>query len=467
MPKITFKNLLTSVFLIFLTIFAFQTRLHFFKESRARTIDEIVYYRIGQQIQNDLSQYNTIPYGQDLAATGRKLPAYFFAPLFKHPPVYPIFVASSLKVFGNTINSAGYVSILFGALIIILTYYLGSLIYSQKVGFWAAVFMSLDPVTIICSQKVWMDTTLSYLMLLSLVLFVQAIKYKNDNLFILSGLVSGLATCTKYTGFLITIAYVIYATVYQTELLRKKRFLLGLLMPFICLAPWIAWNINVYGLNFINTQGHLHSNRFFRSLPVIIFFATFLLSTMMILWLKARDNLKAVSQAPFQLSQRTVWIISALFFLTLVPQLINALNLVYLPKVTWMQKVFSNAPFNFYFGKLLEFSLLYIFAFVAFFLFLGKNDKQQALAFVPAFIILLFFVVWRHYQSRYILPAIPLLVISAIDLILKIFERISRIEDFLPRVMAKTIMLLILTNIIVKNYLINMYVSFPNDMAYF
>ena len=83
-----------------LMISAFLYVLKTSKNSQSRSIDEIVYYRMAKQIVHQgFSGYNSIPYGRELAETGRVLPQYFFEPLFKHPPLFTLLIAFSMKLF--------------------------------------------------------------------------------------------------------------------------------------------------------------------------------------------------------------------------------------------------------------------------------------------------------------------------------------------------------------------------------
>jgi len=146
-----------SIFLMLglLTVSAFFMRLENFKRSDLRSIDEIVYYRMAKQVLDEgLSGYHTIPYGEYLAATGRSLPDYFSKPLFKHPPLFTFMAVKSMELFGKSLVSAGYVSLIFGVLLIPLTYFLGALLFDRKVGIGSALFMWIEPVSIMTSQKV-------------------------------------------------------------------------------------------------------------------------------------------------------------------------------------------------------------------------------------------------------------------------------------------------------------------------
>ncbi|MBZ0166095.1 MAG: hypothetical protein K8I00_04750, partial [Candidatus Omnitrophica bacterium] len=84
-------NLLRKLIVLGLALlmaWAFIIRQQSILHSQGRSIDEAVYYRMAVQVQSGLENYHTIPYGRKLAATGRELPAYFFQPLYKHPPMF-------------------------------------------------------------------------------------------------------------------------------------------------------------------------------------------------------------------------------------------------------------------------------------------------------------------------------------------------------------------------------------------
>ena len=247
--------------LIVLMASAFVIRVDNFRKSRAYTIDEIVYYQLARGLVQTPVRYNTREYAAFLAAEQPEilpLPAYFTAPLFKHPPVFPFLVAQSLRVFGDRPLSGVYVAAGFGVLLILLGYLLGRLFFNESVGMWAAFVLWLDPVNIICSQRVWMETTLSFWMLLGLLLFGAAVKYARGNYFIYSGVAVGLAGLTKYPGLLMTLVFVLYGLVERDVCFRNRKFWLGLALPFLLLLPWFYWNGMVYGWGIFARIGMLH-----------------------------------------------------------------------------------------------------------------------------------------------------------------------------------------------------------------
>jgi len=480
------KKLSIVTMLGLLAVSAFFIRLENFKNSSAAgkiTIDEMVYYRMGKQVLADFTNYNTIPYCKELAAMGRPLPDYFFAPLFKHPPVFAYLLALSMKIFGESLISASYVSIFLGVFMIPLIYILGTLVSGRLVGFLAAIFLWLDPVSIICSQKIWMDTPIAFFTLLSAVFFViGATKNKGGGMYLLSGISSGLATNTKYTGILITFIIFLYALMYKRELLKNIQFQLGLILPFVMTGPWLLWNYHVYGLASLEKHSELLT-LFIRLKPVILYgIPTLLIILVAFIFYKKKISPKKILKdakraettshqetvdSPDKLRVASIILIIVFFIIFLKNYLFNGLNFMFIPRTSWYQGFASGETSLFYFGRLLEFSLLYAFSLASIFLFHQKEKTLKPFIRWSAVVILLFFISWKNYQSRYILSSLPFLIILGVDLWKELLDRVSRSKNNLIYFFGKLSLKVILVYIIIRTYSLNLQLSYTNDMCYF
>lgn len=481
-----FRKLIVFGIISVLMVSAFFVRLENFKNSRSRSIDEIVYYRMAKQMLVDPSDYNTIAYGQELAAGGRELPEYFFDPLFKHPPVFTALVTFSMYIFGESLASASYPSLLAGVLLILLAYLLGSLVYSRWVGFLAAVIMWMDPITILSSQKVWMDTTIAFFSVLSLYFYIYAFKNKKDWFFILSGIAGGLAVNTKYTGVLITFAIGVSSVFYARHLFRKSVFLLSLCLPFMLLVPWILWNVQIYGSEFLSKQIVAHIglqkliNMFNDNFLVICVCLLVLWGTVyfLVLHKKAdkKDNIDHIdSDTELRESNEgiqfmtilSVCIVLGLCFYVIPTQIKNAFSLTHIPTHSWAAGFFSQEPASFYFGRLVEYSLIFLFAFIMKFLFHPFEKKEESVLRWSSVIILVFFTFWGGFQSRYVLSAIPILIVLGSQLIVQLFNKINKIDLFSLRIIAKFLLICVVILMFYRTNMINLTLSFPNNTCYF
>jgi len=264
------RQLLTLIFLTFLTLSAFFIRLNNYENSSLRSIDEFVYFQLSMQLADHPFTYNSIPYAKYLMARGRKLPKYFTQPLFKHPPLFSYLGGLSIKIFGKKLISVFYVSLLLGVLMIPLIYWLGTIAYDWRVGLLASLFLWMDPVSIMTGQKVWMDTSIGFYTLAAISLFIYGVKSGNDRFFFWSGIFSGLATLTRYNGFLVSIIIAVYALIYARPLFKNKSFLISLCIPLLMLTPWFYWNWKVYGFEFLTFKLHTRADQFFLKLFKLI-----------------------------------------------------------------------------------------------------------------------------------------------------------------------------------------------------
>ncbi len=453
-----------------LTISAFCIRLDNFRNSPARSIDETVYYRMAKQILKDPSDYNTIPYGKELAARGRPLPQYFFEPIFKHPPFFTMLCGLSMRVFGSTLQSAEYVSLLSAVLMIPLIYLLGMLIFNSNVGIMSAFFLWMDPVNIICSQKVWMDSMIAFFTLLAAVCFVYALKKEKDVFFILSGIVSGLAVNTKYTGILITVVFILYALIYRRDLFKNPSFNLSLILPIVMLIPWGILNYQVYGSELLARLGS--GNNDVEGLQKVIFSKISLLRLGLIgvaggLVLLFLRRVKSFSLTSDFLLLPSIILFSLFSFFFLSDSIIHSLQPQYLPSVSWRQGLFAGEPPWFYFKRLIEFSFLYFFSFAALFIYRSDGIKEAAIVRISAGVILVFFIAWGNYQSRYVLSSLPFLIILSVSSLAGIYDFLNKSSSVWINLFGRVFLLLLMTMIICKVAILNLFLSYPNDMCYF
>ncbi|HQP10825.1 MAG TPA: glycosyltransferase family 39 protein [Candidatus Omnitrophota bacterium] len=459
------KKILIFFMLGLLTASAFFLRLENFKNSRARSIDEIVYYRMGKQVlEQGFSGYNTIPYAKELAASGRPLPDYFFHPIFKYPPLFTYLIAFCLRLFGGAIQSAYYASLVPGVLMIPMAYILGSILFGRRTGMIAALFVFMDPVSIICSQKVWMESLLAFFTVLSVLFFVQALKKQNKAFFLLSGLGCGLAALTKYPGILLVPACLVYAWRYDKELLRDRAFVMSLIIPFLLLAPWEIWIYGVYSGHFLVTQIGVHSSKLHQQETLVKFG---LIVPAVALWyiLRRRTIKQEELSAKTDLRYR---IALGMIAATIVfDSLVRALTLTSLPVTSWGQ-IFYHAPPTFYFGRLLEFSPVFLFSYSAFFVKDRISQDNGMILKAVLGVLMVFYVFWGNYQSRYILACIPFFIILGAHMILEVSGRISRMpRHSVRRNFSITILILFLAYILIRTNYINLQLSFPNDLCYF
>ncbi|HSA30244.1 MAG TPA: glycosyltransferase family 39 protein [Candidatus Omnitrophota bacterium] len=478
MKKDLFQKILTILILSLLCVSAFWIRFENFQRSPNVTIDEMVYARMGAQMAENPFDYNTLDYGQDLAQGGRDLPDYFFEPLFKHPPLFSALIAISFKIKGSEFKNSIYPALWAGVLSILVIYFLGSILYSRATGLLAALLLWLDPISVVCSQKVWMDPLIAFFVLLAVTCLAYAVKNEKPWFFVWAGLAAGSAMNTKYTGILVIFIGLAYALLYERSLFKIRRFRIGMILPVLMLTPWFLWNGAVYGTDhlFDILRNHLELQTIVQIILQNMFLFTFLLSLLLAAQILLKNFYRpSRPQAPQQslLKNTGSWLESFSCVLIIIilagwfkEYILRSLNFFDIPMGTWYQGVFSQEPPKFYIGRLIEFCALYTFGIVSLLTFHQKTPKEEALVRLSAGIILVFFILWGNFQSRYILSAVPFVVLLTSDFLIKAL-RWMETQPFILRVFEKPLFIVFILYAISKTAMINIHFAFPNDMCYF
>ena len=470
------KKIFIFLFLSVLVVTAFFVRLQTFKATTGRTIDEIIYFNLGLNLNRDMRDYNSHGIAVVLRERDVLIPDYMTQPLFKHPPLFSLFVAASMKIFGEDPVPALYVVLLFGVLMIPLVYWLGSMIWDERTGLLAAFLVCIDPISVLCSQKVWMDTQLAFFMVLSLALFVYGLSRQWDPAFIFSGLACGLAALTKYPGILAAMAALLYAGLRRRDVLRKRYFLLGMIvLPLGLLLPWWLWNIRVYGWGFFPEHLGMHGLTLAReqSRPVgmflfMIVFSTLLSVVAVRLPHRACAGLKkawAALRMRYAVHSKIILGVSLLFLVR--EPLVRGLMPTSLPAVSEYPGLFAAENYVFYVGRLLEFSLIYLFAYLTFFIPASRLGEGEDALKLSTLVFMVFFSIYGVYQSRYILPAVPLLILLGSAMWLRLVSECRCQERGWAGCWGWLLTVGSAVLILWRSYLINSILSANNSMAYF
>lgn len=461
----------TFLLLSFLVISSFLIKWHNFQNTKLRTIDENVFYSVAKQLTTDPSQYH----GRGFLERTRKdrdissMPPYLSAPLFKHPPLFSYGLAFSLKVFGDRGFSVALIPLLSGSLLILVVYFLTRLISDSKTAILSAIIVALDPFLIISSQKVWMETPLTLLVTLSLYLYLKGFQLREGRHFILGGIAAGLAALTKYPGLLVVFTTGLYAVLYDRKRYRDIPFLMGLLIPFIFLLPWMLWNMNVYGEGFLVDHLKAHGFSISGTLFKILAFSItagaagyFLLKEKISSWLTIGTAICSNIRKPLS------FLLLPLLFFLVMGSISKNLNFYDLPKTSWTPGLLSyEGPFI-YFRRLVEFSLLYLFSFLSFFMTPGEEKKPLIrCAQITTLLYMIFYVLYGNYQMRYFLMAVPTLIILGTGSWMTLLRKGGNLPNLFSKNAARILLWGILAIHFIKTMIINVSVSFPNDMCYF
>ena len=196
--------------------------------------------------------------------------------LSHHPPALPFFLSLSHKIFASNLaylvsnsqhillmvrNSAFQfyaciIPFLFSLFFILSVYLLGSLFFSHRVGLISALFLSLTPIELVVSNKIWADDMTAFFAVLAVILYLYALKNNKPVFSLISGLSCGISILTKMSGVYIIFVILLFHLFEQ----RKKRANLKNLASFFfdrnilyfLAGVFIvsAWWFNLYYSNF-------------------------------------------------------------------------------------------------------------------------------------------------------------------------------------------------------------------------
>jgi len=129
---------------------------------------------------------------------------------------------------------------------------------------------------------------------------------------------------------------------------------------------------------------------------------------------------------------------AALLMIGVFPSVIRSLTFGYLPTTSWHQGLFAFELPTFYFGRLIEWSTLFILSFAAFFIHVEGNKDRKYILLISSLVILVFFMVWRNYQSRYILMSIPFLIILGANFWWGVLKKIDLMPNQFFKIICKS-----------------------------
>lgn len=471
------KNNKISIFILLILITATAiTRGVGFNNPHHFTFDEILYARLGLQLKEDPINYTSQPTYKYYTSRGRPLPDYLNRPLFKHPPLYSYLISLTYYFTKKpTLKNAWSISLISGVSLILLVYFLGKILYDQKVALIAALLLFIDPIHWLCTQKIWMETTIVAFIWLSLFFVIKATRENNYKYFYWAGIATGCAILTKYTGFIIFPVGLTLIFIHNRSAIKSKHFWSWPLISFLFFIPWLFWNYKIYGSNFLMEMINAHGEIKWRLHQLGINWSFWILTSLVVIaiFVFFRNQSRRNTHLYFlkSIKFRTVMISIPLLLLFTRPYmiqgLINMLNLSHVPTSGWRIGMFAQEPWYFYLRRLLEFSPFYIFSFGSI-LFL-VNPKESDKSLITASIwILAFAIIWGNYQSRYILAAVPALLLISSRAIIWIGTNLKEWTNSKMRLLIyRIVFVYVLLMFLSKTVFVDLLLALPNKACYF
>ncbi len=184
------------------------------------------------------------------------------------PPLFPILIATTWKVFGFSEVVVRMWPIIFSVLTSLATYLFAKKLYNEKIALWSALIVGTIPMFIFFSEKFLTESMFTFFSVLFLLTFYTAIEENKKFLFPVAGVLFSLSFLTRYPAFLLAPVYFLYPIITRKKLdswLLSYSYWLGIILALVLLVPWFILNQTVYGspVASLSVQGETVTSEFY------------------------------------------------------------------------------------------------------------------------------------------------------------------------------------------------------------
>ncbi|MBI4176505.1 MAG: glycosyltransferase family 39 protein [Candidatus Aenigmarchaeota archaeon] len=163
------------------------------------------------------------------------------------PPLFPHVIAGVWLLAGMSEEAAKALPIIFGVLSVVLAYFVAKELFSEEAGLISAALLATSSILLLHEARVLTETLFIFLLLCFVYTYHRAMKTGNASLFILSGIIMGLAFLARYTAVLLWVAYLAYPLLIKRKGFNVKGFISGLAVSALMLLPWLLIAQAYYG----------------------------------------------------------------------------------------------------------------------------------------------------------------------------------------------------------------------------
>ncbi|MBD3387523.1 MAG: hypothetical protein GF416_00725 [Candidatus Altiarchaeales archaeon] len=209
------------------------------------TTDSIFHFLASQSLQT--GNWFTKPFVDNYWA-GDTIPS----PLTYRPPLYHIILAATYTLSGVSFQAGQWISSLFGAAIVLPTYLLGKRLFNDRVAYWSAILMALNPYFMHRSLDTEPRTMVAYLTLVTFYFMLKGREY-----WPYYSISAGLAYLTHFSSMFYLISFMgIYAYTNRKALVDRRTALAAMVFILI-ISPWFVRNQLVFGSPFYSSSKYL------------------------------------------------------------------------------------------------------------------------------------------------------------------------------------------------------------------
>lgn len=198
-----------------------------------------------QPIVHDAAQYNVIA-KNIIEGKGFSYDATHLTS--SRSPIYPYFLSVIYKIFGYNYVYAKIAQAVIGAITCLIVYLIAKNIYNSFIGLWAALTACVYPSLIGYSSLLYSETLAGFLVALSILTFIFALKKDKPLLFVFSGACFGLLSlCYPKFMLLPVVLGTSYCFLNKFRIKSLKSFAWLILTVALVIAPWTVRNFKVFG----------------------------------------------------------------------------------------------------------------------------------------------------------------------------------------------------------------------------
>ncbi len=162
-------------------------------------------------------------------------------------PGYPFFIFLIYSLFGERILAVQLAQVLIIALVCLLIYKIGCIIFNKNIGIMAALITAVHPVFICQSFPLLSETLMTFLIIVVVYLAIVSIQTHKVKYFILLGILLGAAALTRPVVLLLPF-FSIFTLLFFYHWRKVLRLALFFLIPFILVVGiWIYRNYKYTG----------------------------------------------------------------------------------------------------------------------------------------------------------------------------------------------------------------------------
>jgi mannosyltransferase len=157
-----------------------------------------------------------------------------------HPPLFYVIHKLALATFGISEFGQRFPAALFSILAVAMVYRAGKVIFSRRVGLWAAILLAINPLQVWLAQEARMYTLFTLLTIASMFFFWQAIQSGRFWAWLGLALTHATLFLIHYFSFLVpTIQFVFLILTFSRNHHRLRLWALTQFVAAIPLLPWL------------------------------------------------------------------------------------------------------------------------------------------------------------------------------------------------------------------------------------